>query len=80
MLELAQLYLAQEDLDASLRHCALLLQRDRDNEPATMVSLEVSTGRQLSLLSVRNAHILSIELLPDDAALLLFAFGRITYF
>lgn len=39
MLELAQLYLAQEDLDASLRHCALLLQRDQDNEPATMVSL-----------------------------------------
>lgn len=42
MLELAQLYLAQEDLDASLRHCALLLQRDQDSEPATMVSLEFS--------------------------------------
>lgn len=42
MLELAQLYLAQEDLDASLRHCALLLQRDQDSEPATMVSLDIS--------------------------------------
>lgn len=50
MLELAQLYLAQEDLHASLRHCALLLQRDQDNEPATMVSVESSAAQQLSVI------------------------------
>ena len=38
MLELARLYLAQDDPEACLRHCALLLQSDRDNEAATMVS------------------------------------------
>lgn len=38
MLELARLYLAQDDPDACLRHCALLLQSDQDNEAATMVS------------------------------------------
>lgn len=40
MLELARLYLMQDDPDACLRHCALLLQRDQDNEAATMVSPE----------------------------------------
>lgn len=38
MLELARLYLLQDDPDACLRHCALLLQNDQDNEAATMVS------------------------------------------
>ena len=38
MLELARLYLLQDDPDACLRHCALLLQSDQDNEAATMVS------------------------------------------
>ena len=38
MLELARLYLVQDDPDACLRHCALLLQNDQDNEAATMVS------------------------------------------
>ncbi|XP_006977219.1 tetratricopeptide repeat protein 21B isoform X1 [Peromyscus maniculatus bairdii] len=46
MLELAQLYLAQEDLDASLRHCALLLQRDQDNEPATMLMADLMFRKQ----------------------------------
>ena len=39
MLELAQLYLAHDDPDACLRHCALLLQSDQDNEAATTVSV-----------------------------------------
>ena len=38
MLELARLYLLQDDPDACLRHCALRLQSDQDNEAATRVS------------------------------------------
>uniref|UniRef100_A0A6I8N4T4 Tetratricopeptide repeat protein 21B n=1 Tax=Ornithorhynchus anatinus TaxID=9258 RepID=A0A6I8N4T4_ORNAN len=38
MLELARLYLAQDDPDGCQRQCALLLKNDRDNEAATMVS------------------------------------------
>lgn len=80
MLELAQLYLAQEDLDASLRHCALLLQRDQDNEPATMVSRGLCCAGSCALLSVRNVHSLSVVRLLGDEVLLLRTFGRIAYF
>lgn len=37
MLELARLYLAQDDIDACQHQCALLLKNDQDNEAATMV-------------------------------------------
>uniref|UniRef100_A0A8C3RN42 Tetratricopeptide repeat protein 21B n=1 Tax=Chelydra serpentina TaxID=8475 RepID=A0A8C3RN42_CHESE len=37
MLELARLYLAQDDTDACQHQCALLLKNDQDNEAATMV-------------------------------------------
>ncbi|EPY80279.1 tetratricopeptide repeat protein 21B [Camelus ferus] len=47
MLELARLYLAQDDPDACLRHCALLLQSDQDNEAATM---DDATGSQSCLV------------------------------
>ncbi|TEA34319.1 hypothetical protein DBR06_SOUSAS3610067, partial [Sousa chinensis] len=46
MLELARLYLAQDDPDACLRHCALLLQSDQDNEAATMMMADLMFRRQ----------------------------------
>ncbi|KAM5325686.1 tetratricopeptide repeat protein 21B [Glossophaga mutica] len=46
MLELAQLYLAHDDPDACLRHCALLLQSDQDNEAATMMMADIMFRKQ----------------------------------
>uniref|UniRef100_A0A3Q2H4W9 Tetratricopeptide repeat protein 21B n=1 Tax=Equus caballus TaxID=9796 RepID=A0A3Q2H4W9_HORSE len=46
MLELARLYLAQDDPDACLRHCALLLQSDQDNEAATMMMADLMFRKQ----------------------------------
>ncbi|XP_029790318.1 tetratricopeptide repeat protein 21B isoform X2 [Suricata suricatta] len=46
MLELARLYLAQDDTDACLRHCALLLQSDQDNEAATMMMADLMFRKQ----------------------------------
>nr|XP_019582896.1 PREDICTED: tetratricopeptide repeat protein 21B isoform X1 [Rhinolophus sinicus] len=46
MLELARLYLAQDDPDACLRHCALLLQSDQDNEAATMMMADLMFKKQ----------------------------------
>lgn len=37
MLELARLYLAQDDSDACQHQCSLLLRSEQDNEAATMV-------------------------------------------
>lgn len=37
MLELARLYLAQDDSDACQHQCSLLLRNEQDNEAATMV-------------------------------------------
>ena len=52
MLELARLYLVQDDPDACLRHCALLLQNDQDNEAATMVSPGLQPARQSCLVFI----------------------------
>ncbi|XP_007539386.1 tetratricopeptide repeat protein 21B isoform X1 [Erinaceus europaeus] len=46
MLELARLYLAQDDPDSCLRHCALLLQSDQDNEDATMMMADIMFRKQ----------------------------------
>uniref|UniRef100_A0A8C2PD40 Tetratricopeptide repeat protein 21B n=1 Tax=Capra hircus TaxID=9925 RepID=A0A8C2PD40_CAPHI len=46
MLELARLYLLQDDPDACLRHCALLLQNDQDNEAATMMMADLMFRKQ----------------------------------
>uniref|UniRef100_A0A8C0VTI5 Tetratricopeptide repeat domain 21B n=1 Tax=Castor canadensis TaxID=51338 RepID=A0A8C0VTI5_CASCN len=46
MLELAQLYLAHDEPDACQRHCALLLQLDQDNEPATMMMADLMFRKQ----------------------------------
>ncbi|XP_001096248.2 tetratricopeptide repeat protein 21B isoform X1 [Macaca mulatta] len=46
MLELARLYLAQDDPDSCLRQCALLLQSDQDNEAATMMMADLMFRKQ----------------------------------
>ncbi|KAM7105392.1 tetratricopeptide repeat protein 21B [Molossus nigricans] len=46
MLELARLYLAHDDPDACLRHCALLLQSDQDNEAATTMMADIMFRKQ----------------------------------
>ncbi|XP_007945909.1 tetratricopeptide repeat protein 21B [Orycteropus afer afer] len=46
MLELARLYLAQDDPDACLQHCVLLLQSDQDNEAATMMMADLMFRKQ----------------------------------
>ncbi|KAM6178880.1 tetratricopeptide repeat protein 21B [Rhynchocyon petersi] len=46
MLELARLYLVQDDPDACLRHCAMLLQSDQDNEAATMMMADIMFRKQ----------------------------------
>ncbi|KAM9669880.1 tetratricopeptide repeat protein 21B isoform 2-T2 [Dama dama] len=45
-LELARLYLVQDDPDACLRHCALLLQSDQDSEAATMMMADLMFRKQ----------------------------------
>lgn len=39
MLELARLYLAQDDTDACQHQCSVLLKNDQDNEAATVVCI-----------------------------------------
>ncbi|XP_047401598.1 tetratricopeptide repeat protein 21B isoform X1 [Sciurus carolinensis] len=46
MLELARLYLAQDDPDACMRQCALLLQNDQDNEAATTMMADLMFRKQ----------------------------------
>lgn len=46
MLELARLYLAHDDPEACLRHCALLLQTDQDNEAATTMMADIMFRKQ----------------------------------
>ncbi|XP_054418760.1 tetratricopeptide repeat protein 21B [Pteronotus mesoamericanus] len=46
MLELARLYLAHDDPDSCLRHCALLLQSDQDNEAATTMMADIMFRKQ----------------------------------
>lgn len=68
MLELARLYLAQDDPDACLRHCALLLQSDQDNEAATMVSPGDFSAMKAVLLYIPcgNFRFYLIKLIPDE--------------
>ncbi|XP_041120641.1 tetratricopeptide repeat protein 21B [Polyodon spathula] len=46
MLELARLYLAQDDIDASQHQCAILLKNDQDNEAATMMMADLMFRKQ----------------------------------
>nr|XP_030134266.3 tetratricopeptide repeat protein 21B isoform X1 [Taeniopygia guttata] len=46
MLELARLYLAQDDTDAGQHQCSLLLKNDQDNEAATMMMADLMFRKQ----------------------------------
>ncbi|KFZ59503.1 Tetratricopeptide repeat protein 21B, partial [Antrostomus carolinensis] len=46
MLELARLYLAQDDTDACQHQCSLLLKNDQDNEAATMMMADLMFRKQ----------------------------------
>ncbi|MGH0119571.1 UNVERIFIED_CONTAM: hypothetical protein FKN15_032396 [Acipenser sinensis] len=46
ILELARLYLAQDDIDASQHQCAILLKNDQDNEAATMMMADLMFRKQ----------------------------------
>ncbi|XP_078408432.1 tetratricopeptide repeat protein 21B isoform X2 [Cetorhinus maximus] len=46
MLELAQLYLAQDDIDACQHQCAVLLKSDQDNDAATMMMADLMFRKQ----------------------------------
>ncbi|XP_004703829.1 tetratricopeptide repeat protein 21B isoform X1 [Echinops telfairi] len=46
ILELARLYLTQNDLEACLRQCTLLLQSDQENEAAVMMMAELMFRKQ----------------------------------
>ncbi|MEE6489492.1 hypothetical protein FKM82_015590 [Ascaphus truei] len=46
MLELAHLYLAQDDTDSCQQQCALLLKNDQDNEAATMMMADLMFRKQ----------------------------------
>uniref|UniRef100_A0A8C0BR62 Tetratricopeptide repeat protein 21B n=1 Tax=Buteo japonicus TaxID=224669 RepID=A0A8C0BR62_9AVES len=50
MLELARLYLAQDDTDACQHQCSLLLKNDQDNEAATMVYNYATLSQLIDLL------------------------------
>ena len=79
MLELARLYLLQDDPDACLRHCALLLQSDQDNEAATMVSPGHFSASRVVVSCIYSMW--QFQILPDETnsrceARLLLAFGK----
>ncbi|XP_043931290.1 tetratricopeptide repeat protein 21B [Protopterus annectens] len=46
MLELARLYLAQDDINACQHQCALILKNDADNEAATMMMADIMFRKQ----------------------------------
>ncbi|XP_072118143.1 tetratricopeptide repeat protein 21B [Mobula birostris] len=46
MLELARLYLAQDDIDACQHQCAILLKSDQDNDAATMMMADLMFRKQ----------------------------------
>ncbi|XP_069791436.1 tetratricopeptide repeat protein 21B isoform X2 [Narcine bancroftii] len=46
MLELARLYLAQDDIDACQHQCAILLKSDQDNDAATMMMADLMFKKQ----------------------------------
>ncbi|NXU76844.1 TT21B protein, partial [Oreotrochilus melanogaster] len=64
MLELARLYLAQDDTDACQHQCFLLLKNDQDNEAATMMMADLMFRKQ----DYEQAQLL--ERKPDNYATL----------
>ncbi|KAM7154070.1 tetratricopeptide repeat protein 21B isoform 5-T5 [Macrochelys suwanniensis] len=69
MLELARLYLAQDDTDACQHQCALLLKNDQDNEAATMMMADLMFRKQDYEQAVFHFQQL-LERKPDNYATL----------
>ncbi|XP_019378278.1 PREDICTED: tetratricopeptide repeat protein 21B [Gavialis gangeticus] len=69
MLELARLYLAQDDTDACQHQCALLLKNDQDNEAATMMMADLMFRKQNYEEAVFHFQQL-LERKPDNYATL----------
>ncbi|KAJ1188379.1 hypothetical protein NDU88_005140 [Pleurodeles waltl] len=69
MLELAHLYLAQEDTEACQHQCALLLKNDQDNEAATMMMADLMFRKQDYDQAVFHFQLL-LERKPDNYATL----------
>ncbi|EMP38709.1 Tetratricopeptide repeat protein 21B [Chelonia mydas] len=69
MLELAHLYLAQDDTDACQHQCALLLKNDQDNEAATMMMADLMFRKQDYEQAVFHFQQL-LERKPDNYATL----------
>ncbi|XP_071603569.1 tetratricopeptide repeat protein 21B isoform X3 [Heliangelus exortis] len=69
MLELARLYLAQDDTDACQHQCSLLLKNDQDNEAATMMMADLMFRKQDYEQAVFHCQQL-LERKPDNYATL----------
>ncbi|NXA46707.1 TT21B protein, partial [Nothocercus julius] len=69
MLELARLYLAQDDTDACQHQCSLLLRNDQDNEAATMMMADIMFRKQDYEQAVFHFQQL-LERKPDNYATL----------
>nr|XP_033800547.1 tetratricopeptide repeat protein 21B [Geotrypetes seraphini] len=69
MLELAQLYLGQDDTDACQHQCTLLLKNDQDNEAATMMMADLMFRKQDYEQAVFHFQQL-LERKPDNYATL----------
>uniref|UniRef100_A0A8B9P2D9 Tetratricopeptide repeat domain 21B n=1 Tax=Apteryx owenii TaxID=8824 RepID=A0A8B9P2D9_APTOW len=69
MLELARLYLAQDDTDACQHQCSLLLKNDQDNEAATMMMANIMFRKQDYEQAVFHFQQL-LERKPDNYATL----------
>ncbi|XP_051479134.1 tetratricopeptide repeat protein 21B isoform X2 [Apus apus] len=69
MLELARLYLAQDDTDACQHQCSLLLKSDQDNEAATMMMADLMFRKQDYEQAVFHYQQL-LERKPDNYATL----------
>ncbi|XP_053925201.1 tetratricopeptide repeat protein 21B isoform X2 [Cuculus canorus] len=69
MLELARLYLAQDDTDACQYQCSLLLKNDQDNEAATMMMADLMFRKQDYEQAVFHFQQL-LERKPDNYATL----------
>uniref|UniRef100_A0A8C5R7T2 Tetratricopeptide repeat domain 21B n=1 Tax=Leptobrachium leishanense TaxID=445787 RepID=A0A8C5R7T2_9ANUR len=69
MLELAHLYLAQDDIESCQQQCSLLLKNDQDNEAATMMMADLMFRKQDYEQAVFHFQQL-LERKPDNYATL----------
>ncbi|XP_036594734.1 tetratricopeptide repeat protein 21A isoform X2 [Trichosurus vulpecula] len=69
MLELAQLYLIQGDLDACEHHCAILLQSDQSHETASVMMADLMFRKQKYETAI-NLYRQVLEKAPDNFSVL----------